>query len=111
MATSPTPRSRRRSRPSASGANGSTSWDPIPAARLSRPEIPSLFAGLALRLHLLHNPPDQVGHRRLDSQALELGRDLASVIGGMVDNLPEDGPRGEHRCTPAAAEGSGSGQV
>ena len=54
---------------------------------------------------------DQVGHRRLDSEPLELGRNLASVIGGMVDDLPQNGPRGQHRGPPTAAEGPGGGQV
>ena len=52
-----TPRSRKRSRPSASGANGSTSWDRIPAARSSRPSETSRTARLALGLHLFDDPP------------------------------------------------------
>jgi hypothetical protein len=44
--------------------------------------------------YLLECPEDDVGCRLLDSQPLELGRDLAAVVGRMVDHVPQYDPRG-----------------
>ena len=109
-ATSTTPRSRRPSRPSARGASGSTSWVPIRGANASRPESRRRSDPLGGLLHLLHDPVDHVGHRRIDPQTFELGRDLPAMVGGVIDDVPQHRPGRKHdRATPAA-EGPGRRQ-
>src|SRR5262249_32598990 len=44
---------------------------------ITAPPLPSHLLG-----HLFEGPEDQVRGRRLDAEPLELGRDLAAVVGG-----------------------------
>ena len=53
---------------------------------------------------LLDRPQDEVGRRRIDAEPLELGGDLAAVVGRVVDDVAEDGP--ERQAQPPSLEGA-----
>jgi len=48
------------------------------------------FIHLSSRLlrDLFQGPEDEVRRRRLDTEPLQFGRDLAAVVGGVVDQVP-----------------------
>ncbi len=48
---------------------------------------------------MLERPVDEVGGELLDSQPLELGRDLPAVVGRVVDNVPQHDPWGRVDAT------------
>src|SRR5947208_4546325 len=60
---------------------------------------------LLLLRELLDRPPDEVRLGLLDAEALELGSDLAPVVGGVIDHVPQHDPRREDGSAAAPLEG------
>ncbi len=61
---------------------------------------------------MLDGPEDEIGDGRLDPEEFELGGDLASVVGGVVDDVAEGGPeRSGGRLASEILVGEGCGQL
>jgi hypothetical protein len=58
----------------------------------SRTLVIARIGGLRLLRDLFDHPPEEVCDRLLDPKSFELGRDLAAVVGRVIDNVAEYGP-------------------
>src|SRR5262249_33704729 len=57
--------------------------------------------GLCLLGNLLDHPKEEIGDRLLDPEPFQLGGNLATVVGGVIDNMAERRPR-RQGCRAAA---------
>src|SRR5262249_50092803 len=60
---------------------------------------------------LFEGPQEQVRTRRLDAEPLELGRDLAAVVGRMIHQVSQHDPRRQDRDPAAAPERPRRGEL
>src|SRR6266478_2377944 len=77
------------------------------ARQSGRPTRPPDFQGSFLLRNLLEHPEDKVGLRLLNSEALELGGDLAAVVGRVIHYVPQQRPRRQCRGSATPAIGYG----